>query len=274
VATYYSSIGLAWHYKDENEKALEFYQQSLEIRLKTLGNQHPDVATSYNNIGSVWNSKGEYDKALEYHHQCLDIRLKTLGDQHPEVVNSYNNIGVVWDNKGEYDKALEYYQQSLDVRLKTYGNQHLDVANSYYSIGMANYNKGELDKALEFYQLCLDVQIKINGSHHTDVATYLLYIGDCQKELQLYHEAIKSLKQGFEINKRGGYPFRIAQCYEALTENKVALEYYLQSAEIRKNDPEAGIEAEITQQSIHACIRLAKELGKENELPEWIRHKY
>ena len=92
--------------------------------------------------------------------------------------------------------------------------------------------------------------------------------------MQLYQAAIKSFKQGFEISKRGGYPFRIAQCYEALTENKVALEYYLQSAEIRKNDPEAGIEAEITQQSIHACIRLAKELGSENELPKWFRDKY
>ncbi|WP_297510941.1 tetratricopeptide repeat protein [Flavobacterium sp.] len=274
VVNSYNNIGVVWDNKGVYDKALEFYKLCLDIRLKTLGNQHPDVATSYNNFGSVWNSKGEYDKALEYHHQCLDIRLKTLGDQHPEVVNSYNNIGVVWDNKGEYDKALEYYQQGLDIRLNTLGNQHLDVANSYFSIGMANYNKGELGKALEFYQLCLDVQNKINGSHHPDVATYLLYIGDCQKEMQLYHEAIISLKQGLEISKRGGYPFRIAQCYEALAENKVALEYYLQSAEIRKNDPEAGIEAEVTQQSILACIRLAKELGKENELPEWIREKY
>ena len=274
IAITYSNIGATLDNKGEFDKALEFNQHALDIRLKTLGSDHPDVAYSYDNLGSICSSKGEHDKALEYYQQGLEIRLKNLGNMHPEVGKSYNQIGFSWHNKGEYDKALEYYQQGLDIRLKTYGNQHPDVAKSYYSIGMANYNKGELDKALEFYQLCLDVQIKINGSHHPDVATYLLYIGDCQKEMQLYQEAIKSLKQGFEISKRGGYPFRIAQCYEALTENKVALEYYLQSAEIRKNDPEAGIEAEITQQSINACIRLAKELGKENELPEWIRHKY
>jgi hypothetical protein len=51
------------------------------------------------------------------------------------------------------------------------------------------------------------------------------------------------------------------------------LGYYIQSAEIRKEDPDFGIEAEATQESIKACIRLAKELGKEDELPDWINEK-
>jgi hypothetical protein len=51
------------------------------------------------------------------------------------------------------------------------------------------------------------------------------------------------------------------------------LDYYIQSAEIRKEDPDFGIEAEATQESIKACIRLAKELRKVDELPEWIKDK-
>jgi hypothetical protein len=49
------------------------------------------------------------------------------------------------------------------------------------------------------------------------------------------------------------------------------MDYYIQSAEIRKEDPDLGIGAESTQESIEACIRLAKELGKEDELPDWIK---
>ena len=62
----------------------------------------------------------------------------------------------------------------------------------------------------------------------------------------------------------------IAQCYEFLNEKQNALDYYIQSAKIRKEDPDAEIETEATQQSIKACIRLAKELGKEGELPGWM----
>jgi len=88
----------------------------------------------------------------------------------------------------------------------------------------------------------------------------------------MYQTAIQSFKAGFAIEKKDGYPYRIAECYEAVSENIDALDYYIQSAQIGKVDPEAGIEAESTQQSIKACIRLAKELGKESELPEWIKN--
>jgi len=37
--------------------------------------------------------------------------------------------------------------------------------------------------------------------------------------------------------------------------------------EIRKEDPEA----EVSQESISNAFRLDKELGKENELPEWLK---
>jgi hypothetical protein len=49
------------------------------------------------------------------------------------------------------------------------------------------------------------------------------------------------------------------------------LNYYIQTAEIRKENSDLGIGDESTKESIKACIRLAKELSKEDELPEWIK---
>jgi tetratricopeptide (TPR) repeat protein len=273
VARSYNNIGLIWDSKGEYDKALEFCLLSLDIGIKTLGNQHPDVAIYWTNVGTVWYSKGEYDKALELFQRSLDIELKNFGNQHHNTAITYNNIGIVWYNKGEYDKALELYQKSLDIDLKTLGNQHPELADSYNSIGRAWYKKDEYDKALEFYQQCLDIRLKTLGSEHPDVVASYNNIGNCQRELKMYQLAIQSFKACFEIQKEAGYPFQIAKCYEALSENPDALGYYIQSAEIRKEDPDFGIEAEATQESIKACIRLAKELGKEDELPDWINEK-
>ena len=272
VARSYNNIGLIWDSKGEYDKALEFCLQSLDISIKTLGNQHPDVAIYCSNIGTVWYSKGEYDKALELFQRSLDIDLKNFGNQHHNAAITYNNIGIVWYYKGEYDKALELYQKSLDIDLKALGNQHPLLAASYSSIGRAWYKKDEYDKALEFYQQCLDIRLKTLGREHPDVAASYNNIGNCQRELKMYQTAIQSFKAGFAIEKKGGYPYRIAECYEAVSENSNALDYYIQSAQIRKEDPEAGIEDESTQESIKACIRLAKELGKEGELPGWIKN--
>jgi tetratricopeptide (TPR) repeat protein len=50
VATSYNNIGVVCKNKGDYDKALEWYQKCLDIELKTLGAEHPDVATSYHNI--------------------------------------------------------------------------------------------------------------------------------------------------------------------------------------------------------------------------------
>jgi len=273
VALLYNNIGAVLQDLNEYDKAIEHYQNSLDIRLKSFGAEHPDVAATLFNIGETHYKKGEYNKALDLYFKCLDIEIKTLGLEHPDVATSYDNLGMVLNKKGEYDKALEFHLQCLDIRLKTLGSEHPDMATSYDCIASVWDNKGRHDKALEFHLQCLDTQLKTLGNQHPDVATSYYKIGNCQRELKIYQAAIQSFKSGFEIQKEAGYLFKIAECYEALSENLQALDYYIQSAEIRKEDPDLGIGAESTQQSIKACIRLAKELGKEDELSNWINEK-
>jgi tetratricopeptide (TPR) repeat protein len=53
VASTYSNIGTAWKNKGEYDKALEFYQQCLDIQLKSFGPEHLDVASTKSNIDEV-----------------------------------------------------------------------------------------------------------------------------------------------------------------------------------------------------------------------------
>ena len=63
---------------------------------------------------------------------------------------------------------------------------------------------------------------------------------------------------------------KIAECHDTLGNGSLALDYFLQSAEIRKVDPKYGLDNEQTKISIANAKRIAKELGKENDLPDWI----
>ena len=40
------------------------YEKALSIRLKKLGDDHPDVAATYNNMAIVYDDQGKYDEAL------------------------------------------------------------------------------------------------------------------------------------------------------------------------------------------------------------------
>ena len=91
------------------DKALLFYQNSLDIRLKSQDNLHSKVATSYNSIGSVYNKKGEYDQALEFCQKGLDIQIEISDNQ--QLAESYDEVGGIFYYKGEYKKSLGVFSK-------------------------------------------------------------------------------------------------------------------------------------------------------------------
>ena len=110
------------------------------------------------------------------------------------------------------------------------------MATSYNNIGQVWNKKGEYDKALEYYEKCLAIFLKTLGGEHPDVATSY---------------------------------FNIGKMHECKTEYEKAFEHYVLSSQIRFK--KLGASHNLTKTSIESAKRLAKELGKENELPEWMK---
>ena len=157
------------------------------------------------------------------------------------------------------------------IRLKYFGDEHPSVATLYNNIGGVWRGKSEFYLAQKYYKKCLDIRLKTLGGEHPEVADSYFSLGNMYKNLYKFDLAIVNYQKGFFIEKKGGFPYKIAQCFEALNKQKKALDYYIQSAEIRKNHPKVGLDDEATQESISNSKRLAKVLGKEEELPEWIK---
>jgi len=135
----YNQLGVALHNAAQYDKALEYYQKSLAIRIKQLGPGHPSVAISYNNIGEVHRAKGEYDKALENYRKALAIRLKQLGPGHRSVATSYNNMALVYYARKDLAKAKEYFGKAYAILLKKLGPNHPNTKDA--KAGLDRLNK-------------------------------------------------------------------------------------------------------------------------------------
>ena len=85
MATSFDNIGLVYQEKGDIENALVHMQKGLEIELKLLGSDHPDVAASIKNIGIVYHNKGDRAAATEMYTKAYHIFLKVLGPHHPET---------------------------------------------------------------------------------------------------------------------------------------------------------------------------------------------
>jgi CHAT domain-containing protein/tetratricopeptide (TPR) repeat protein len=224
------------------ENAMEYLNQSLEIGLNKLGENHIEISDTYNNIGSVFLRKGDYDRAFENYNKALSLRLQILGENHPKVANSYNNIGNIYYMKVNYDKALEYYNKSLNIKFRLLGEYNPEVADTYFNIGLIYDWKGDYDKAFEYYNKSLAIRLKVLGDNHPKVALsynnigiYYYLKGYFDKALEYYQRAIP-----IYIKSLGYTHPRIADCYNNIGiihyekgDFTEALEYYNKSLDIK-----------------------------------------
>ncbi|GBD52757.1 hypothetical protein BGM30_18500 [Microcystis aeruginosa NIES-298] len=237
-----SSLGNAYYFLGEYQKAIEFHQQSLAID-REIGDRGSEAA-SYNNLGLVYKLLGEYQKAIEFHQQSLAI-LREIGDRGGEAY-SYNNLGTVYYSLGEYQKAIEFYQQSLAIERKI-GNRKGE-AYSYMGLGNVYLSLGEYQKAIEFHQQSLAITREIGdrggeASSYGNLGNVYYSLGEYQKAIEFYQQSLAILR---EIGDRGGEAssyMSLGNVYDSLGEYQKAIEFHQQSLAITREIGDRGGEA-------------------------------
>jgi tetratricopeptide (TPR) repeat protein len=71
----YNSLGGAWSYKGEYDKAIGYHEKALQINSRALGDQHPNLAGDYRSLGGAMVFKGDYEKAIVNYEKALQINV-------------------------------------------------------------------------------------------------------------------------------------------------------------------------------------------------------
>ena len=74
------------------DEARKLHEQTLEIRRRILGPEHPDTLWSMNNLAIVLGEQGKHDEARKLLEQTLEIRRRILGPEHPDTLESMHNL--------------------------------------------------------------------------------------------------------------------------------------------------------------------------------------
>ncbi|CAF4111032.1 unnamed protein product [Adineta steineri] len=201
-ALYSLYLGLVHSNQGDYNKAIRYYENTLEIQQKTLPSNHCSYAMSYNNIGSVYDIMGDYSKALLYYENALKIDKQTLPSNHRDLATTYSNTGLVYNNMGEYSKALSSHKIALEIRQKTLPSSHPDLAASYNNIGLVYTQMGEYLKALSFYETALEILQKTLPSIHADLATSYSNIGLVYDKMGEHSKALSFYEKAVEIRRK------------------------------------------------------------------------
>src|SRR5260370_17771024 len=86
-------------------RAQALQQQSVEIRQRVLGPEHPATLTSMNELALDLDNSGHYAEAEKLEREALDISRRVLGPEHPDTLAIIYNLGVIPAHRGHRSEA-------------------------------------------------------------------------------------------------------------------------------------------------------------------------
>jgi len=230
IGVYANIVGSLYFYVSDNNKALDLYDQALNI--KRALNDNEGEAIILNNIGVVSESMLHLDDAIDIYTDEIDVYLG-LSDS-VKVADGYYKIGQLYNELAKYNSAIQYFEKTLDIDLEHNEN---DVASTLNAMANVHYNKDEFDQALTFYErsLLTDKQYGNKagiGVSWNNIGNVYFYKDEYKSALDYYNKSLKIKKKQ---NNQEGLAItyhNIGNVYNRLKKIEEALNYISQSDSI------------------------------------------
>lgn len=148
-----------YHANQQYSQALKFYltgayakaqslaEHALDLREKTLGSSHREVANALSLLGVICTARSDYNRAEGLLQRALVIDKRNLGPEHPAVAEVTDDLARNEHGKGNYTEAERLAREALAMREKALGPDHFSVAISLGTLGESLLVKGEYAKA-------------------------------------------------------------------------------------------------------------------------------
>ena len=199
LAECYNTLGLINWLNGNDEKALEYLFQALELRKKLYGNNNVAVAAIYNNIGLLYSNTNP-DEALKQYEKALTIYQKEYKEVHPTIAIAYSNLGLIYRKAEVYNTSLLNYEKSLTIWNKLYTEDHPNKAFIYSSIAQVYSDKKEYANALSYSFKALAIYKKTYGEKHPNTAACYTLIGSIYSNQSDYTNALLNFQSSLIAN--------------------------------------------------------------------------
>lgn len=202
LAECYNTEGLIDWIRGNDEKALEYLNESLKLRKELFGENATLIAAVYNNIGLVY-SGFDLDESLNYYKQALEIYKQNYHDDHPTLAVAYSNLGQIYRKQHVYNTSLVNYEKALAIWNELYTDAHPNKAFVYSSIAQVFQDKKEYASALAYANKALVIYQQAYGEKHPNTAACYTLIGGIYSDQCDYTNALKALQQSLISNSSG-----------------------------------------------------------------------
>ncbi|CAF1369843.1 unnamed protein product [Adineta steineri] len=171
IARIYNLIGTAFFLKKDYTRALENYERSYNLKMKSSLPRIKDSARPLMNIGLVYHKRKDYNKATKLYLEALKIFDKYYGKNHLKTTKVLTNIGNCNVDLELYQTGLQYFEKVLKIQNQFLPADHMETAMTLNNIAVVYQKMNDVDHALEYYQRSLVMKQKVLPVDHPDIIT-------------------------------------------------------------------------------------------------------
>jgi tetratricopeptide (TPR) repeat protein len=137
-------------YLKEWEVAKGNIEESMQIRMRLLGEFNTKTCISYVNYAEILMELGDFEKSSYYLEKALAIRSKKFGRNHQDVAYTIVGLGNLFLKKGDPLGAKKCHEEALEIRMLKLGTGHYFTQQSRWAL-LQIY--GQLNEFGEFLKL-------------------------------------------------------------------------------------------------------------------------
>jgi tetratricopeptide (TPR) repeat protein len=231
IASVHRKIGLAWWNRGDREKAMERFQQGLE--LLSAEPENVQTALLYHELGRLHFRIGVDERAIDWSQRALELGGR-LGDA--EVVSQASNtLGVSMARRGMLDEGIAKVEQSLATALR---HDLLAVAcRAYTNLGTL-LAATDRNRAVSYCEEGLALAKKIGDLSQqswlfaTMASNYCSLVGDCTQGIEAAESSIAIDQQLGQRNHLAIPLLLLAQIYQCQDQLEESERYYLEAGGI------------------------------------------
>jgi len=143
----------ARHYPE----AIQSGRRLLELREKTLGQEHPLTFAAKSDLGAVYSAAQYYDLAKPLLTDALAYWQKHTPPAPLQLARALNDLAVAERGVGSLNEAKTLFQQALDLRLQHLSPDDPRLALTYANLASVFLDKGEYARAVVLFDQAIDI---------------------------------------------------------------------------------------------------------------------
>jgi len=182
-------LGELYRREDKPRQALACFEESLSLRQRGVGEDHPDTLASKSNLAGVLRQQGRLDEAQFLEECIVEARERLLGPEHPDTLAARANLAATLALQGRSAEALVMQDKVLDAYVRLLGSEHLLTLACKAARAELLFQRGDTEQARAAQQQVLAARERLLGAEHADTLRSKLALAGTLVRLQELEQA-------------------------------------------------------------------------------------